>query len=107
DHSPALALDCKPALSLRCFILPPALSMHVQRLHMMRPRSLTILALIFTATILMVAQAKPRARDLGVPFDGTPGPLNSITDVKGVEVGHTTLISASGKLKVGEGPLPP
>jgi L-aminopeptidase/D-esterase-like protein len=36
---------------------------------------------------------KPRARDLGVPFEGTPGPLNAITDVTGIEVGHTTLIS--------------
>jgi D-aminopeptidase len=40
-----------------------------------------------------------------VPFDGTPGPLNAITDVAGVLVGHTTLISGSGKLKVGEGPV--
>ena len=47
----------------------------------------------------------PRARDLGVPFDGTPGPFNAITDVKGVEVGHTTLISGSGPLKVGVGPV--
>jgi len=51
------------------------------------------------------SQAKPRARDLGIPFDGTPGPLNAITDVKGVEVGHTTLISGSGKLVVGSGPV--
>ena len=51
------------------------------------------------------AQAKPRARDLGVPFDGTPGPFNAITDVKGVEVGHTTLISGEGALKVGVGPV--
>jgi len=51
------------------------------------------------------AGAGPRARDLGVPFDGTPGPLNAITDVAGVLVGHTTLISGSGKLKVGEGPV--
>jgi len=51
------------------------------------------------------AQTKPRARDLGVPFDGTPGPLNAITDVKGVEVGHTTLISGEGPLKVGVGPV--
>ncbi len=50
-------------------------------------------------------QSKPRARDLGVPFDGTPGALNTITDVKGVEVGHTTLISGSGKLEVGKGPV--
>ena len=48
---------------------------------------------------------KPRARDLGVPFDGTPGALNVITDVKGVEVGHTTLISGEGKLQVGVGPV--
>jgi D-aminopeptidase len=41
---------------------------------------------------LVGAQVKPRARDLGVPFDGTPGPLNAITDVKGIQVGHTTLI---------------
>jgi L-aminopeptidase/D-esterase-like protein len=49
--------------------------------------------------------AKPRARDLGVPFDGTPGPLNAITDVAGVTVGHTTLISGEGKLKIGKGPV--
>ena len=49
--------------------------------------------------------AQPRARDLGVPFDGTTGPLNAITDVAGVLVGHTTLISGSGKLKVGQGPV--
>ena len=49
--------------------------------------------------------AAPRARDLGIPFDGTPGPLNAITDVAGVLVGHTTLISGSGKLIVGQGPV--
>ena len=43
--------------------------------------------------------AGPRARDLGVPFDGTPGDLNAITDVAGVLVGHTTLISGDGKLQ--------
>src|ERR1700733_4100294 len=46
-----------------------------------------------------------RARDLGVPFDGTPGPLNAITDVDGVLVGPTTLIEGSGKLIVGKGPV--
>ena len=54
---------------------------------------------------LAAAQSKPRARDLGVPFDGTPGALNAITDVKGVEVGHTTLISGDGTSKIGEGPV--
>ncbi len=51
------------------------------------------------------ARAKPRARDLGVPFDGTPGPFNAITDVAGVTVGHTTLISGEGKLQIGKGPV--
>ena len=51
------------------------------------------------------ATPAPRARDLGIPFDGTPGPDNAITDVAGVLVGHTTLISGSGPLKVGEGPV--
>ena len=46
--------------------------------------------------------AQPRARDLGVPFDGTPGPLNAITDVAGVEVGYKTLISGEGRLVVGK-----
>ena len=53
----------------------------------------------------LAAQARPRARDLGVPFDGTPGPLNAITDIDGVLVGHTTLIDGSGKLTVGKGPV--
>jgi D-aminopeptidase len=48
---------------------------------------------------------KERARDLGVPFDGTPGKFNAITDVPGVLVGHTTLISGEGKLQVGKGPV--
>ncbi len=51
------------------------------------------------------AQRPPRARDLGVPFDGSPGPLNAITDVAGVTVGHSTIISGEGALKVGSGPV--
>ncbi len=49
--------------------------------------------------------AQARARDLGIPFDGTPGPLNAITDVSGVEVGFRTLISGEGKLVIGKGPV--
>ena len=49
--------------------------------------------------------AQVRARDLGIPFDGRPGPLNAITDVAGVEVGHTTLIRGDGALVVGSGPV--
>lgn len=51
------------------------------------------------------AQGQPRARDLGIPFDGTPGPLNAITDVAGVAIGHTTLISGDGPLVRGQGPV--
>ena len=54
---------------------------------------------------LASSQSKPRARDLGIPLEGTPGALNAITDVKGIEVGHTTLISGEGKLQVGVGPV--
>ena len=63
------------------------------------------LALLLFLTISTWGQSKPRARDLGVPFDGNPGQFNAITDVKGVEVGDTTLISGSGKLVVGKGPV--
>ncbi len=65
---------------------------------------LVVLALLGVASPA-IAQNAPRARDLGVPFEGTPGPLNSITDVKGVEVGYRTLISGEGKLQVGVGPV--
>jgi L-aminopeptidase/D-esterase-like protein len=46
-----------------------------------------------------------RARDLGIPFEGTPGKLNAITDIAGVEVGYTTLINGEGKLERGKGPV--
>jgi D-aminopeptidase len=69
----------------------------------------TCSAFWMTALVLwalpVMSQAKPRARDLGVPFEGNPGLLNAITDVKGVEVGETTLISGEGPLKVGIGPV--
>ena len=48
---------------------------------------------------------KPRARELGLPFDGQPGPFNAITDVPGVEVGFTTLVSGDGPLVPGRGPV--
>ena len=55
--------------------------------------------------LIAAGQDEPRARDLGIPFAGTTGPLNAITDVAGVTVGHTTLISGDGKLDVGSGPV--
>lgn len=52
-----------------------------------------------------LAQSKARARDLGVPLDGTPGRHNAITDVAGVEVGYVTLIRGEGKRVIGQGPV--
>jgi D-aminopeptidase len=87
------------------YTVPPDLNLNDRAPPMMQSRILPFIAIVLSAANLALAQTKPRARDLGVPFDGTPGPYNAITDVKGVEVGHTTLISGSGKLKVGEGPV--
>ncbi len=71
--------------------------------------SLRACAVTYILCLLAVSAAaqtpKPRARDLGVPFEGTPGALNAITDVKGVEVGHSTIIQGEGKLVVGKGPV--
>jgi D-aminopeptidase len=72
---------------------------------MVKCRSGAAIFLFFFSIVMLPAQTKPRARDLGVPFDGATGPLNAITDVKGVEVGETTLISGEGKLQVGVGPV--
>jgi len=74
-----------------------------------RPHISFVLFFFLVAPLISLAQPdaakKPRARDLGVPFDGTPGKFNAITDVSGVLVGHTTLISGEGKLQIGKGPV--
>ena len=74
---------------------------------MMRQSALvSFMLLALAATVAVAADARhERARDLGIPFDGTPGPLNAITDVQGVLVGQTTLIEGDGKLVVGKGPV--
>lgn len=64
----------------------------------------TLLLLIISLTLSATAQ-KPRARDLGIPFYGQPGRYNAITDVKGVEVGYSTIISGQGKNVLGKGPV--
>ena len=64
-----------------------------------------ILGLVVCFGTVDAQTKKPRARDLGIPFDGTPAPLNAITDVAGVEVGQVTLISGEGKLVPGKGPV--
>src|SRR6266446_6470324 len=70
----------------------------------MRSPILLLLAIVLVVPGVLHAQ-KPRERDLKLPIGGTPGPLDAITDVAGVEVGQTTLISGSGKLVVGKGPV--
>jgi D-aminopeptidase len=57
------------------------------------------------AVSIAQAQTATRAPQLGIPLEGTPGPLDAITDIPGVAVGHATLISGSGKLRVGAGPV--
>jgi D-aminopeptidase len=83
-------------------------------LAMPNPSRLAILALLSFISPLLPArepQTSPpptqrvRARALGIPFEGTPGPLDAITDVAGVEVGYTTLVSGEGKMEVGKGPV--
>lgn len=64
-----------------------------------------ILLLILSFTLSVSFGQKPRARDLGVPFNGTTGRWNSITDVKGVEVGYSTILSGSGENIIGKGPV--
>jgi len=59
----------------------------------------------FVLAASALAGDRPRARDLGVPFEGTPGPLNAITDVRGVVVGQSTIIRGEGALQVGKGPV--
>jgi D-aminopeptidase len=74
---------------------------------MAKDRFFPIISLIILLMLSQnsLSQNRSRARGLGVPFEGTPGALNSITDVKGVEVGHSTIISGEGALKVGTGPV--
>jgi len=67
---------------------------------------LTLWLLLAAVTAIPgMAQNRPRGRDLGIPFPGQTGPLNAITDVAGVSVGHVTLIEGEGKLVPGKGPI--
>ncbi len=71
-------------------------------------RQAVVVVMCFLCTFAAPARVtteSARARDLGVPFEGTPGKFNAITDVRCVEVGHTTLIEGEGKLVVGKGPV--
>ena len=65
----------------------------------------TVIIFIGLLSCYQVYSQKPRARDLGIPFVGTPGAFNAITDVQGVEVGYSTIISGKGENTVGNGPI--
>jgi len=67
-------------------------------------RMLLASAAVVLLTLPVEAQ-KPRERDLNLPIGGTPGPLDAITDVAGVEVGQSTIVEGTGKLVVGKGPV--
>jgi len=71
----------------------------------MRPSTFAFCFLPFVFCLAALPAPRPRARAAGVPFEGIPGPKNAITDVVGVEVGHSTIISGDGKLVVGTGPV--
>ncbi len=88
----------------------------LQTHRFMMTKSVCVVLLVITASVVVArepikspppsnAAAVVRARDLGIPFEGTPGQFNAITDVAGVEVGYTTLIEGEGKLEVGKGPV--
>ena len=63
-----------------------------------------VLSTFLLMSLALLAQ-NPRGRALGIPFDGTPGPDNAITDVAGVAIGHATIVKGEGKLVPGEGPV--
>src|SRR5688572_25177434 len=68
--------------------------------------SVAVALLLFAVTTLSTtAQTRPRRRDVGIPFPGATGPMNAITDVAGISVGHVTLIEGEGKLVPGKGPI--
>lgn len=89
------------------FTQNPRRARRVVRSHARTGALACALASVVAASLpdVLAAQGKPREHELHLPIGGIPGPLNAITDVKGVEVGHATIISGSGKLVVGKGPV--
>lgn len=97
-----------PAVMARNALPPTRLTRELvagrERYHR-RIMLLRISGFLLVCAMAGMPQTKPRARDLGVPLEGNPGPLNAITDVLGIEVGHKTLIAGEGSLSVGKGPV--
>jgi len=72
---------------------------------MLKSTSVGVLLFMAVTWPLDAQQSRPRARELGIPIAGTAGPNDAITDVPGIEVGQATIISGSGRLKTGQGPV--
>ncbi|HTI61243.1 P1 family peptidase [Mucilaginibacter sp.] len=72
---------------------------------MFHNRKTIFIFIVLSVSVNLLFGQKPRARDIGIPFEGTPGKWNAITDVPGVEVGYSTIISGSGKNILGKGPV--
>ncbi|WP_040006137.1 DmpA family aminopeptidase [Fibrisoma limi] len=68
-------------------------------------KCLSLFSVYLALSLTTFAQPAPRARDLGIPFTGTPGKFNAITDVSGVQVGYSTIIAGQGKNIRGKGPV--
>lgn len=81
--------------------------MIIQLLPLLKLNQMRALLIIFLGSLFCFNSyaQKPRARDLGIPFVGKTGEFNAITDVKGVEVGYSTIISGQGENLVGKGPI--
>lgn len=75
----------------------------MNRTHVLLQSLLMTVVVLLAPSVLLGQDV--RARDLGIPFEGIPGPLNAITDVPGIEVGHVTIIRGDGPLVKGEGPV--
>jgi L-aminopeptidase/D-esterase-like protein len=76
----------------------------LEKLKINKMNKILLFGLLLLLQVSIYAQ-KPRARDIGIPFDGITGKFNAITDVKGVEVGYSTIISGQGKNIRGKGPV--
>src|SRR5687768_9812510 len=100
----AAGLHPAATVSLSTHPLRPMTTTFPMRAHRVL-HLLTLAAVSVAAATPVDAQERARARDLGINLPGTPGPLNAITDVAGVEVGHTTLIRGDGRLVRGQVPV--
>src|SRR5690242_15181842 len=94
----------EPVLSNK-FRSPVLIYLAIRAISITTPITIAKTTCLFLVRGSTVFAQNPRGRALGIPFDGTPGLNNAITDVAGISVGHTTLIRGEGKLVPGQGPV--